>query len=56
MNIEYRIKNVYGNDMMYPANRDAHFIAEINNTKTLPDYLFKTIKLYYPNSTFTQVL
>ena len=34
MTIEYRIKNVYGNEMTYPANELANKFADLLKVKT----------------------
>ena len=56
MNIEYRIKNVYGADLKYPVSRDAVLACGLNGSKTLTDSAIAIIKEVYPNSTFKQVL
>jgi hypothetical protein len=33
--LQYRIKNVYGVDRMYPANESAQAICELTGAKTL---------------------
>ena len=56
MNIEYRIKNVYGSDLKYPVSRDAILACALNGSKTLTDSVIARVKRTYPNSTFNQVL
>ena len=56
MNIEYRIKNVYGSDLKYPVSKDAVLACALNGSKTLTDSAITIIKEVYPNSTFNQVL
>ena len=42
MNIQVEIKNVYGNELIYPICSSAKTFADIENTKTLT---FETIQL-----------
>ena len=56
MNIEYRIKNVYGSDLKYPVSKDAFLACALNGSKTLTDSAITIIKEVYPNSTIKQVL
>jgi hypothetical protein len=56
MNIEYRIKNVYGSDLKYPVSKDAVLACALNGSKTLTDSAITIIKEVYPNSTINQVL
>ena len=42
MNIQVQIKNVYGNELIYPICSNAKTFANIANTKTLT---FETIQL-----------
>ena len=56
MNIEFRIKNVWGNDLMYPVSLDAKYICYLNGTKTLSEHLIKITKEFYPTTTITQVI
>lgn len=35
MIIQYRIRQVYGKDTMYPANKDAEMVCAITGRKTL---------------------
>mgnify|MGYP003152489552 CR=1 FL=1 len=56
MNIEYRIKNVYGTDRKYPVSNDALLVCALTGLKTLTPLDIFTIKNYHPNSTFKQVL
>ena len=42
MNIQVEIKNVYGNELIYPICSSAKTFADIANTKTLT---FETIQL-----------
>ena len=56
MNITYRVKNVWGNDLMYPVSLDAKFICYLNGTKTLSEHLIKITKEFYPTTTRKQVI
>jgi hypothetical protein len=39
--LQYRIKQVYGNDMMYPANDVAEIIVRLTGKKTLDENALK---------------
>lgn len=39
--LQYRIKQVYGNDMMYPANDIAETIVKLTGKKTLDETALK---------------
>jgi putative lipoic acid-binding regulatory protein len=56
MNIEYRMKNVYGADLKYPVSQDAHMICELTNAKTITDNVISIVQRHQPESTFKQVL
>ena len=56
MNIEFRIKNVWGNDLMYPVSLDAQFICYLHGKKTLTDYSIRLAKQFYPDTTAEEVL
>ena len=56
MNITYRVKNVWGNDLMYPVGLDAKFICYLNGTKTLTTHLIDVVKQFYPDTTSEEVL
>ena len=56
MNIEYRIKNTFGTDRKYPVSNDALLVCALTGLKTLTELDIETIKKFYPNSTFKQVL
>ena len=56
MNIEFRIKNKWGNDLKYPVSQDAHMICELTNAKTITDNVISIVQRHQPESTFKQVL
>ena len=56
MNITYRVKNVWGNDLMYPVSLDAKFICQISGKKTLTDDSIRLAKQFYPDTTSELVL
>ena len=39
----FKIKNVYGNDLVYPVNTEAMLFAKLINKKTLNGFELKTI-------------
>ncbi len=44
MSIKVEIKNVYGNQVIYPACEKAALFAELAGTKTLTTHAIQTIK------------
>lgn len=55
--ITVRIKNVYGNEMVYPACQESHLLANLTGTKTFTKYHLNTIRdLGYEIKVESQVL
>ena len=44
MRITVKVKNVYGNDLVYPVCKDAQVFAQIAGSKTLTETTLKRIK------------
>jgi len=44
MSIKVIIKNVYGNELIYPACETSHRFARLTGTKTLSRYAISVIK------------
>jgi hypothetical protein len=46
MNVTYTLKNVYGNDLRYPANDAARLACALANTMSLTDTMVRTLEGY----------
>lgn len=42
--LKVKIKNVYGNDLMYPACSESQMFCDIANSKTITDSLKKILE------------
>jgi len=55
LDIQYYIKTVWGNDLMYPKSKDAMMISDIYGTKTIQPYMID-IFINWLGGTATEVL